>query len=95
MAFAIVAWPSTSSGLVGSSIHHGAKRARAFTWVIASPTSQHWFASMLSRRSGPISSRMSAARRRFPSRSRPTFILKWVKPCAIASRHSRRTFSSG
>ena len=95
MALAIAACPSTSSGLVGSSIHHGSKRARAFTCSIASPTSQHWFASMLSRRSLPISARMRAARRRFPSRSRLTFILKWVKPWAIASRQRRRTFSSG
>ena len=39
-AFAIVAWPSTSSGLVGSSIHQGLKARSARMRSIASPTSQ-------------------------------------------------------
>ena len=94
-ARAIAAWPRTSSGLVGSSIQYGSKPASAFTCRIASGTSQHWFASSMSRRPGPISSRISAARRAFSSRLGPTFILKAVHPSATASRQSRRTFSSG
>jgi hypothetical protein len=43
----IAAWPSTSSGLVGSSIHIGRNCERAFTHSIASGTSQTWFASII------------------------------------------------
>ena len=57
------AWPSTSSGLVGSSIHHGSKRCeRAPSQAIASSTSQTWFASIIRTPSRPIAARMIAAR---------------------------------
>ena len=38
-ARAMAAWPNTSSGLVGSSIHHGSKRASSRMLAIASFTS--------------------------------------------------------
>ena len=60
IARAIAAWPSTSSGLVGSSIHHGSNRPSTRIASIASPTSQTWFASIISFESSPISSRSSA-----------------------------------
>ncbi len=93
-ARAIAAWPSTSSGLVGSSIHQGSKRASSRMCAIASPTSQTWLASIISRRSGPIASRMIVARRMSSARFAPTLILKWVHPSASASRQSARSFSS-
>ena len=51
-----------SSGLVGSSIHHGSNWASCFVRSIAVATSQTWLASIIRNRSGPISSRISAAR---------------------------------
>ena len=63
--------------------------ARA-TRSIASSTSHCWFASIISVRSRPISSRTSATRRRSSSGRPPTFTLKCVQPSAIASRHSAR-----
>ena len=91
---AMAAWPRTSSGLVGSSIQYGSNRARAPIQSIASATSQRWFASIIRRWPGPISSRMIVARRISSARSAPTFCLKAVNPAASASRHSRRIFSS-
>src|SRR4029453_1066720 len=57
--FAIAACPSTSSGLVGSSIHHNLNFASSLTRAIASSTFQFWFASIINFRDGPISSRHS------------------------------------
>ena len=91
---AIVAWPSTSSGLVGSSIQYGSNSASSFMLAMASPTSQTWFASIIRRRSGPISSRTIRARRTSSSIFWPTFIFTWDQPAATASRHSSRSFSS-
>ena len=91
---AMAAWPSTSSGEVGSSIHQGSNSARLCICRIASGTSQHWLASIISLPLGPMMLRMSPARRRFISRSWPTFILRCVQPAATASSHRRRTLSS-
>ena len=93
-ARAIAAWPRMSSGLVGSSIQYGSNGARRAIQSIASPTSQRWFASTASIRSGPISSRTIRIRRMSSSTSAPTFSLKRVQPSASASRHSRRILSS-
>ena len=82
-ARAIAAWPSTSSGLVGSSIHSRSNRASACTLRIASPTSQRWLASIISLRSGPIASRTSPTRRASSAGSAPTLTLKCVNPSAI------------
>ena len=46
-ARAIVAWPSTSSGLVGSSIHSRLNCESSRTRSIASSTSQRWLASII------------------------------------------------
>ena len=94
MARAIVAWPNTSSGLVGSSIQKGSNSASRFMLAIASPTSQTWLASIINRRSGPISSRTMRARRTSSSIFWPTFIFTCDQPAETASRHSARTFSS-
>ena len=72
------AWPSTSSGLVGSSIHHGSKRAETphrGDRLVDAPDlvgvhHQHAVAARAPRGSG-------AARRSSASRSAPTFILTW------------------
>ena len=93
-ARAIAAWPRTSSGLVGSSIQYGSNGRSRSIHAIAEPTSQRWFASTASIRSGPSSSRRIAARRTSSSTSAPTFILNRVQPSASASRASRRTFAS-
>ena len=61
----------------------GRTRARRSMFSMASSTSQTWFASIISLRSGPISSLMRAARRTSSSMSPPTFILK----CVPALRH--------
>ena len=53
------AWPSTSSGLVGSSIHQGSNAASRAIDSIASSTPQTWFASIMSLPSGPSASRIS------------------------------------
>src|SRR5215218_1293845 len=83
-AFAIAAWPSTSSGLVGSSIQYGSNSPRRSMFSIASPTSQTWFASSISLRSGPISSRTTLARLASSSISRPTLILTCPQPASTA-----------
>ena len=54
-ARAIRAWPRMSSGLVGSSIHHGSNSASAWVRSIASSTSHTWLASIIRKRSEPIS----------------------------------------
>ena len=91
---AIAAWPSTSSGDVGSSIHHGSNSARWLIHSMACGTSQRWLASTISLRSGPISWRTTARRRRSSARSAPTFSLKWFHPAAMPSRQRRRILSS-
>ena len=63
-ALATLPWPRMSSGLTGSSIHQGSNREAPATTRIASSTSQTWLASIIRRRSGPISSRTMAQRRR-------------------------------
>ena len=79
-AFAIAAWPSTSSGLVGSSIHQGCERARAPSCARSpGPPPSTWLASVMSSRSGPISSRRIAQRRTSSSTLAPTLILKCVE----------------
>ena len=55
----IAAWPSTSSGLVGSSIQRSRNGSRWRIHSIACGTSQTWFASAMSWRSKPISSRIT------------------------------------
>ena len=95
IARAIAACPSTSSGEVGSSIHHGRNRASSRIHAMACGTSQTWFASTISLRSQPISSRMIVRRRTSSARSRPTFTLMCVQPSATASRQRRRILSSG
>ena len=75
-ALAMVACPRTSSGLVGSSIHQRSKDDNARTLRMASSTFQRWLASIISLRSGPISSRTSPTRRASSAGSAPTFTLK-------------------
>src|SRR5919202_265402 len=84
--FAIAAWPSTSSGLVGSSIQYGSNSARRFVDSIASSTSHTWFASSIRRRSGPISSRTIAALLASSSMSMPTLILTYPQPLVWCDR---------
>ena len=83
-----------SSGLVGSSIHHGSNCASSFVRSIAVSTSQTWLASIIRNRSSPISSRISAARATSAAGSPPTFIFTWLQPSATATRQRRRTSSS-
>jgi hypothetical protein len=73
----IRAWPSTSSGLVGSSIHHGSWTASRLIAAIASSTPHTWFASIIRMPSGPSAPRIRPARRSSDSMSAPTFILTW------------------
>src|ERR1017187_7637802 len=56
------ACPSTSSGLVGSSIHHGSYLPRTAIAAIASSTPQAWLASIINTPSIPSTSRIRAAR---------------------------------
>ena len=65
--------PSTSSGLVGSSMNQGLAKARAPRCRIAWSTSQTWFASIISFRSGPSTRRAIATRRISSSTDCPTF----------------------
>ncbi len=88
------AWPRMSSGLVGSSIHHGSYALSRLVAAIASLTPQTWFASIINLRSGPSAARISAARRSSSAASSPTFIFTWPKPASIASCTSAATFSS-
>ena len=90
----IVAWPSTSSGDVGSSIQYGSYPASRRTQSTASATSQRWLASMAMRTSGPTASRATRMRRTSSSTSAPTFSLIWVNPSATACLDSRYTLSS-
>jgi hypothetical protein len=83
-----------SSGLVGSSTHHGSNSRSRSIAAIDPSTLQDWFASIISLRSGPIAIRISAARRTSSSRFRPTFIFRCAKPSASASRTSPPTFVS-
>ncbi len=91
---AIRAWPRMSSGLVGSSIHHGSNCASSLVRSIAVSTSHTWLASIIRKRSSPISSRISAARATSFAGSPPTFILTWLQPASIAAWQRRRTSSS-
>ena len=45
--FEMAAWPRTSSGEVGSSIHNGLNCANCFIQSIDSCTSQHWLQSII------------------------------------------------
>ena len=94
IAFAIAAWPRTSSGLVGLFHPPEIDSASACTRAIASPTSHRWLASIISRQSGPISSRTRRMRRRSSSIGPPTLTLKCVQPSASASRHNPRICAS-
>ena len=49
-ARAIVAWPSTSSGLVGSSIHHGLELSQLLHVLDRLRHVPHWLASTMSLR---------------------------------------------
>ena len=62
--------------------------ARSFTRSIASATPHAWFASIISVRSGPLSSRTSPTRRSSSAGTPPTFPLKCVHPSASAWRTS-------
>ena len=93
-ARATAAWPRTSSGLVGSSIHVMPKGSSRRIQAIAVSTSQAWFASTSSGRSGPIASRAIPQRRMSSSTSAPTFSLMCRNPSSSASRMRRRSLSS-
>jgi hypothetical protein len=88
------AWPSTSSGEVGSSIQYGAYGASRLIHSTAGATSQRWLASTAIRIPSPTVSRATRIRRTSSSTDAPTFSLIWVKPSATASRASRASFSS-
>ncbi len=74
-AVRIAAWPSTSSGLVGSSIQSGLNSASRDTHSIASGTSQTWLASIIRLASHPMTSRAMPSRRMSSSMSAPTLSL--------------------
>ena len=93
-ARAIAAWPSTSSGLVGSSIHvipNGARRSIHAIAVVDVPGLVGVDAQL---RRGPSASRAIAQRRTSSSTSAPTFSLTCVKPSSSASAISERSLSS-
>ena len=95
IALAIVAWPSTSSGLVGSSIHQG-WNSRQRLHVLDGLGHVPALVRVHHQRALRAERLADDARRggRSSSWSLPTFILMCVQPAATASWDSRRTFSS-
>ncbi len=89
----IAAWPSTSSGEVGSSIQYGSNSASGASQSMACPTPHAWLASMAILMSGPTTSRASRSLRTSSSRSAPTLSLIWVNPSVTASAASAASFS--
>ena len=89
------AWPRMSSGLVGSSIHHGSTSRSAPIASIACSTPHAWFASSesgaraRSRRGRAVRAPQVARRGR-----RPTFSFRCVKPSSSASRARSGSVSS-
>ena len=94
IARAMVAWPNTSSGLVGSSTQCRLNGAKSAIQSIACGTSHTWFASIISFASGPMPSRPLPSRRMSPPRFSPTLPLPVWWPSSPASRSHTRTLAA-
>ena len=91
---AMRACPSTSSGLVGSSIQNGSNRLSSSVRPICFVDVPDLICVHQQEAFVPDLLAEIAARRKSSDGSRPTFIFTWVQPSATAFRHRCLTFSS-